>query len=146
MKMLRSLLLTSAMGVCLLGGRSLLAQDVMPPVVVPPGDRDLIRDLKNAPDAVKTLILNFDATRDAYLAQQRALLAQAKGATADERAKIREQLQDNRAAFLAELKTFRTDLRKDLQDLKGKISHAEFKRITDAARDAAKDGGRHKGT
>lgn len=135
------------MGLCLLGGRSLMADDATPPVVVPPdrGDRDLIRDLKNAPDAVKTLILNFDTTRDKYLETQRALLARAKGATADERAKIRAQLQDNRQAFLAELKSFREDLRKDLQALRGEISHREFLRIIDAAKDAARDRERHKG-
>src|SRR5438552_1128245 len=150
MKILRTLLATSAMGICLLAGRTVLADDATPPpVVVPPDrdDRDLNRDLKNAPDAVKTLILNFDATRDAYLVKQRDLLKQLRAATPDERAAIREQLQDNRAAFLALLKTFRQDLRKDLQDLKGKITHREFLRIVDAARDAARDnGGRHRGT
>ena len=143
MKLLRTLLATSAVGICLLGSRTLLADDptTPPPVVVPPDrdDRDLIRDLKNAPEPVKTLIMNFDATRDKYLADQRALLAKLRGATPEERAKIREQLQDNRQAFLAELKSFREDLRKDLQALKGEISHREFLRIIDAARDAARD-------
>lgn len=150
MKLLRNLLLTSAVGVCLLSGRALLADDstTPPPVVVPPDrdDRDLIRDLKNAPDSVKTLIMNFDQVRDDYLKDQQALLAKLKGATKEQREKIREQLQDNRLAFLAELKTFRQDLRKDLKALKDKISHAEFLRILDAARDAAKDHPRHRGT
>jgi hypothetical protein len=126
-----------------------LADGATPPVVVPPdrSDRDLIRDLKNAPDSVKTLIMNFDATRDKYLAQQRALLRQLRSATPEERAKIRAELQENRAAFLTELKDFREDLRKDLRDLRGKISHQEFLRIIEAAGDASRDhGGPHRGT
>ena len=149
MKTIRTLLATSAVGICLLGGRSLLADDppTPPPVVVPPDrdDRDLMRDLKNAPEPVKTLILSFDATRDKYLAEQRTLLKELRGATPDQRAKIREQLQGNRQAFLAELKSFRQDLRKDLQDLKGEISHREVLRILEAARDAARDHERHRG-
>src|SRR5260221_1025893 len=143
MKTLKALLVRSAVGLCLLGGRSLMAQvtTTTPPVVVPPDrdDRDLIRDLKNAPAPVKQLILSFDATRDKFLAEQAELRRKLKGATEEQREKIREQLQDNRAAFLAELKTFRQDLRKDLQSLKGEISHQEFRRILDAARDAARE-------
>src|SRR5437016_1833629 len=124
MKLLKPLLMTSAVALCLLTGRTVLADDstptTTPPVVLPPDrdDRDLMRDLKNVPDPVKSLILNFDETRDKYLADQKALLAKLKGATPEEREKLREQLQANRQAFLAELKTFREDLRKDLQDLK----------------------------
>src|SRR5436305_6195348 len=97
MKIVRTLLITSAVGICLLGGRTVRADDttpVTPPVVVPPDrdDRDLIRDLKNAPEPVKTLIMDFDTTRDRYLADQQALLAKLKGATPDERAAIRQQL------------------------------------------------------
>ena len=150
MKIFRTLLFTSALGLSLLGGRSLVAQDTpTAPVVVPTDrdDRDLIRDLKGAPAPVKALILSFDATRDKFLAEQRELRIKLRKATTEEqREKIREQLQDNRQAFLAQLKDFRQDLRKDLRDLKGKISHAEFERILDAAKDAAKEGQRHKGT
>jgi hypothetical protein len=100
-------------------------------------DRDLLRDLQGAPDNVKTLILAFDQVADKYLMQQRMLLLKLKNATtAEQREAIREQLQDNRQAFLAELKTFRQDLRSDLVALKGKITHAEVLRILDAAKDA----------
>lgn len=143
--------MASALGLCLFGTRSLLAQDTTPttppttpPVVVDKGDIDLLRDLKGAPPEIKNLILNFDTVRDHYLAEQKALLLRLKSATAEQREKIREQLQDNREAFLAELKTFRQELRRDLQDLKDKISHKEFLRIIDAAHDAATDT-RHKG-
>ena len=51
-----------------------------PPVVVPHDDRDLHRDLAGAPDAIKTLIVSFDQTRDKFLAQQAVLLAKLKNA------------------------------------------------------------------
>ena len=127
---------------------ALRAQSTTPPTVVPQDrdDKDLLRDLKGVPDDIKSLILNFDQTADKYLAMQRALLMKLKNATTpEEREAIREQLQDNRQAFLADLKTFRQQLRQDLEALKGKISHAEFRRIIDAARDAAEVGDRHKG-
>ena len=116
-----------------------LAQSTTPPTVVPQDrdDRDLLRDLQGAPDNVKTLILAFDQVADKYLMQQRMLLLKLKNATTPEqRQAIREQLQDNRQAFLAELKTFRQDLRSDLVALKGKITHAEVLRILDAAKGA----------
>jgi hypothetical protein len=151
MKLTKTLLMTGVIGLGLLAGRTLMAQDAggTPPVVVPPQDRvdrDLLRDLRGAPPEVQKLILSFDQTRDKYLAEQRALLAKLRGATADERAKIRQELQANRQAFLAELQTFREDLRKDLKDLTGKISNQEVRRILDAARVAARDRAHHRGS
>ena len=134
---LRTLLLASAIGFTLLGAGTLLAQS--PPVVIGRGD------LKGVPQEVKDLIKKFDGARDTYLITQRELLAQLKGATAEQRDGLRKELQVNRDALLADLKTFRTQLMDELKDLKGKITHQEFKRIIDAARDAATDGARHKG-
>ena len=119
-----------------------------PVVVVPHDDKDLYQDLKGAPPEVRSLIISFDKTRDTYLAKQGLLLIKLKNATtAEEREKIREQLQDNRQAFLDSLKDFRAQLKDELAALKGKISHAEFLRIIDAAHDAATEGGigHHKG-
>ena len=149
---IRTLLVAGAIGFNLLGAvgtRELLAQSsTPPPIVVPPNkdDRGLIKDLKGAPDDVKTLVMSFDSTRDGYLKTQAGLLAQLKSATtAAERDALRKALQANRDAFLAELKTFRTQLMDDLKAVKGKISHAEFQRIITAAHDAATEGARHKG-
>jgi hypothetical protein len=109
-----------------------------PPVEVPRSGNDHAdnRALNNVnvPVEIKKLISDFDGTRDAYLAKQKEIL---KGAA--DRETIRAELQKNRAAFLAELKTFRDTLKQDLQDLKVKINHQEFNRIVDAARDAATD-------
>ena len=109
----------------------------VPPVVVPHDGK-----LAGVPDNIKTLIVNFDQVRDKYLAQQKALLTQLKAATTPaERDQIRQQLQDNRQAFLDALKTFRDQLKDDLTALKGKISHEEFQRILDVAHKVATEGG-----
>jgi hypothetical protein len=120
-----------------------------PPMIVPQegNNGDLKRDLHGVPDNVKNLIVTFDQTRDKYLQQQRLLLVKLhNGATPDEQSQVRQQLQANRQEFLTELKGFREELRTDLQALKGKVSHAEFGRIIDAAHNAAGEGGhRHRG-
>ena len=144
MKTIRYLILTGISVACLCGPRTAWAQaSTTTPVVVPQDG-----NLSGVPADIKTLIKDFAATRDIYLAKQDLLLAKLKTATtATEREAIREQLQDNRQAFLAELQDFRTQLKDDLVALKGKISHAEFLRIIDAAHDAATEGGvgHHKG-
>ena len=139
MKSIRYLILAGITVASLCGPRTAWAQSsATPSVVVVPHDGLL----SGVPDNIKILIKDFAATRDIYLAEQDLLLAQLKTATtAAERAQIREQLQDNRKAFLAELKAFRTQLKEDLAALKGKISHAEFLRIIEAAHDAATEGG-----
>lgn len=141
----RTFLIAAVIGFSLVGTRVILADPT--PVVVPPNqaDRDQIKDLKGAPTDVKNLITSFDTTRDKYLAQQRLLLAKLKGANESQRDQIRTDLQANRDAFLAELKSFRKQLTDELNELKSKISHQEFRRIIDAAHDAVNDGARHKG-
>lgn len=138
---------------CLCGARPAFADPpttaaaVPPPVVVPNGT-SAHSDLGGVPDNIKNLIVGFDQTRDKFLAQQAVLLAKLKNATTDvERDRIRQELQQNRQSFLDALKDFRGQLKDRLAALKGKISHAEFLRIVDAAHDAATEGGyyRHKG-
>jgi|SRR5579862_308537 len=151
MKLFRIWLILAASATSLVCPRSVLAADptVPPPTVVPQDrdDRDLLRDLRGVPDNVKTLIVTFDQTRDRYLQQQRLLLARLHRATTpEEQDQIRQLLQANRSEFITELKSFREDLRADLAALKGKIGHAEFGRIIDAAHSAGNEGGhRHRG-
>jgi hypothetical protein len=144
MKTIRYLILTGMTVVGLCGPRVVWAQaSGTPPAVVP---EDGI--LRGVPEDLKVLIVDFAVTRDKFLAQQDLLLLKLSNATTpEEREKIREQLQDNRQAFLDSLKDFRTQLKDDLEALKGKISHEEFLRIIDAAHDAVTEGGigHHKG-
>jgi hypothetical protein len=149
MKTLRILLTVGAAAVSLICPRTVLAQATTPATVVPQDrdDRDLLRDLKGVPQDLQTLILNFDKQRDQYLLQQRQLLIKLKNATTDaEREAIREKLQANRAEFLADLKSFRQDLKADIKAERANITHGELRRILDAARDAAREGSPiHKG-
>jgi hypothetical protein len=145
MKTIRYLILTGLTVASLCGPRVVGAQTpTPPPVVVVPHDGIL----SGVPEDIKTLIVGFAVSRDKFLAEQDLLLLKLSNATTpEEREKIREQLQDNRQAFLDSLKDFRTELKDDLEALKGKISHEEFLRIIDAAHDAATEGGigHHKG-
>jgi hypothetical protein len=150
MRILRYLILAGMSLASLCAPLTVLAQSnsTPPVVVVPHDDKDLYKDLKGAPKPIQILIVSFDKTRDKYLAEQDLLLIKLKNATTpEEREKIREQLQDNRQAFLDALKDFREQLKDELVALKGKISHQEFLRIIDAAHDAATEGGigHHKG-
>jgi hypothetical protein len=150
MKIVRVVLMVVAAAANLICPCRVFADGAPPPPTVIPQDhnsRDLLRDLKGAPDNVKTLILNFDQVADKYLQQQRLLLLKLKNATtAAQRGAIRDQLQLNRQAFLDELRSFRQELRTDLQDLRGRITHAEVLRILEAAKDATgPTNPRHKG-
>ena len=127
MKLIRFLLVAVA-ALCLLPGATVVQAQSAAAVVAPHDGSD------GLPPVIKTLIASFDTTRDAYLTSQATLLGELKNATTDaQREQIRDALQANRNAFLAELKTFRTDLKDDLAALKSKISHEEFQRIIDAA-------------
>lgn len=130
--------------ICVGAGQRVLGAPptTIPPVSPPSKVQNVGPDLQGVPDNIKTLILGFDQTRDKFLAQQSVLLAKLKGATTDaDRDKIREQLQQNRQAFLDSLKDFRNQLKDQITALKGKISHTEFLRIVDATHDAATEGG-----
>jgi len=137
-------MVAAGLAVVVLSSTGVLRAQTNPPVVVGHGDRDLARDLRGVPDNIKQLIVRFDHIRDKYLADQKALLIQAKNATTqEERDQFRQQLQDNRQKFMEMLQTFRQSLKDDLQALVGKISHEEFLRVIDAAHDAATEGGLH---
>jgi hypothetical protein len=142
MKKIRSIILAGLALAVIFGASAGLAQST-PPVTPAPHN-----GTAGLPADIKALITSFDATRDAYLASQGALLTKLSAATtAAEREAIRDQLQANRTAFLTELKAFRSDLKTDIAALKGKITHAELLRIIDAAYRAATEGGpnHHKG-
>jgi hypothetical protein len=148
MKGLRVLLMVgSAASNLLIAGLGMAGEPGPPPKVVAqdPNDASLQRELKGVPENVKILVLNFAKTRDKFLLQQESLqIRKGKAATPEERERLRAQLQANRQEFLDELKSYQDQLREDLQQLKSKMSHAEFLRVIDAAHGAT-SGSRHKG-
>jgi hypothetical protein len=143
MNNLRSIVSLSAAVLSLIVPRVVLAQattapaaaTTTAPVVTLHGDGTAAQpDLKGVPPDVAKLIVNFNALRDKYLLKQHILLESLQNATTDEqRDTIREQLQDNRQAFLDELSDFRIQLKDELKGLQGRISNAEFLRIIDTA-------------
>jgi hypothetical protein len=144
MKMIRYLILMGMTIAGLCEPRAVRAQT--PPSSPPPPPPTAVvpenGTLTGIPQGIKVLIVDFAVLRDKYLAQQNLLLLKLGNATtATERQQIRDQLEDNRADFMAELKGFRTQLKSDLEALKGKISHEEFLRIINAAYDATHEGG-----
>jgi hypothetical protein len=143
MKIFRSIVSAGALALSLAAPRVGLAQSTTtapstpaPVVSLNNGEASspTATDLKGVPPAVAKLIVNFDALRDRYLLKQHLLLERLKDATTQEqRQAIREQLQDNRQAFLAELADFRTQLKDELKSVQGRVSNAEFLRIIGSA-------------
>jgi hypothetical protein len=130
MKMTRIFGLMIAVGF-LLAGTSVLAggTNTPTPVVIDQSKDNVPSELKE----IKALRTAFEAKRDAYLAAQKALIEKLKGATEEERERIREQLQDNREAFLAALREFREDIRHELAEIKQIIRNHDKDILLDAS-------------
>jgi hypothetical protein len=75
------------------------------------------------PDSVKNdtklqaLLAEAQKAREAFLASQKDLQAKLKGATADEKAAIKEQLKANQQKFLDDTKQLRADIADRLKEL-----------------------------
>lgn len=120
-------------------GTSVLAQSTnpTPPVIVEPGKVPIPAD-------IKVLIAKFEADRSAFLTEQKALWAKLKDATTEaERAAIRQDLQDNRAEFLAEQKQIRQELKHELEELKGKLNNAELARLVNEIKTIVEEHNHH---
>jgi hypothetical protein len=95
------------------------------------------------PDSVKSdtklqaLLAEAQKAREAFLATQKDLLAKIKGATADEKAAIKEQLKANQQKFLDDTKQLRADIADRLKEL-----GVDLKTRGISAGD--KEGGQHK--
>jgi hypothetical protein len=95
-----------------------------PPVVVAGKGKVAI------PTDLQGLVKKFEAERSAYLDLQKALEAKLKNAsTPEERAAVRQTLQENRDVFLSDLKEFRQDLKQELVELKNKLNNTELDRL-----------------
>jgi hypothetical protein len=93
------------------------------------------------PAPIQSLLSDYQAAREKYLARQQALLDKLKGATAAQREQIRAQLQADRQAFLLEVAAFRQQLREEIAELQLKIHNAELNRLLGAGQ----SGTGHKG-
>jgi hypothetical protein len=96
-------------------------------------------------DSVKELLAKAEKSRADYLSKKAELLKGLKGADAQGREQIRNQLRESREQFLAQQREIRADIRKTVQDLKSQLAdHSDIvdhaKEQTKATTKARKDG------
>jgi hypothetical protein len=70
------------------------------------------------PEALKKLVEQYRTDSESFLAGQKDLLKQLKGATAEEKAKIKDTLKANREKFLTDHKELITEIRQQIADIK----------------------------
>ena len=70
---------------------------------------------------VRERLRAFERAREMYLRRQRELEKRLKGATEEEREKIREQLKDRRTAWLEQHRQFKSDLRDRVRELRREL-------------------------
>ena len=89
------------------------------------------------PQVIRDRLLEFEQRREQYLAQQLELVHQLHKVSDAERAQLREQLREQRQAWLEEAKKIREQARARLQEMKKELSnHSE---VIEAAREQARD-------
>lgn len=89
------------------------------------------------PQVIRDRLLEFEQRREQYLAQQLELVHQLHKASDAERAQLREQLREQRQAWLEEAKKIREQARARLQEIKKELSnHGE---VIEAAREQARE-------
>jgi hypothetical protein len=93
------------------------------------------------PEALQKLVDQYRKDSESFLAGQKDLLKQLKGATAEEKAKIKETLKGNREKFLADHKELITEIRQQIADIKKDLKNHD--KPVDAGGDDK--GGRRRG-
>ena len=83
---------------------------------------------------LQELIAAAKTQREAFVAEQKELAKKLRGATADVKDKVKEQLKANREQFLEDTKQLRTDIRERVKEL-----------VTDLKAGNIKDGGKEGG-
>jgi hypothetical protein len=100
------------------------------PVVIPPAAKPQGRNLPEPParpdrhapsEAVKDLVRDFQAARQAFLNQQKELQRQLKHATREDREAIRKQLKENLQIWLEQQKAQLQELRDQARDLRSNL-------------------------
>ncbi len=132
MKQFRQLIVLAAVAIALAPFNTLRADDKVKPE--PPGksqdgkgnvrDRGLeiprlgVPPKVELPEALKKLVEQYRTDSESFLASQKDLLKQLKGATAEEKAKIKDTLKANREKFLTDHKELITEIRQQIADIK----------------------------
>ncbi|HYT58779.1 MAG TPA: hypothetical protein VEL06_01325 [Haliangiales bacterium] len=87
------------------------------------------------PPEVKLQLLRFEKFREAYLNRQQDLLRKMRGATDDDRARIRAQLQALRDEWLQRTRAFREEARARIRELQDELPRYR-EALTDARQNA----------
>jgi hypothetical protein len=114
------------------GGTPVLSVDGLTSVARP--DRP---ERMSLPQDIRDRVQSFERRREAYLAEQKELARQLRGASDEDRQRIRDLIRDRREAWLEEAKKFREEARKRLDELKRELPR--YQEALDAARERATD-------
>ena len=74
------------------------------------------------PPDMKGLVDSFQAQAQEYIKKQRELVKQIKGATADDKQRVLDQIKSNRKNFLDQTKEIRNDIKERIKELKRNIN------------------------
>ena len=76
------------------------------------------------PADLKALVDKYQDAAKKFAADQKDLIAQIRGASEEDKAKLKEQLKSNRDKFLEDTKQLRADIREQVRDLRAKLKES----------------------
>jgi hypothetical protein len=120
-------------------GRVLRPANVLDPAVTgPTAVRPERPEQQRLPLDLRERVASFEKVREAYLAEQRELLRRLRGASEEDRDRIRELIKSRRDAWLEQARQFRQEARERLAELRSGALQSH-KEALDAARDSARE-------
>ena len=103
----------------------------------PVGGRPSRSERPDFPPELKLRLRSFESLRETYLARQEELLKKWRGATDQDRERLRAQLQVLREEWLDKARAFKEETRTRVEELKGELP--KYREALDAARENALD-------
>jgi len=105
------------------------------PIASPTGPRPPRSERPDFPPELKLRLRSFEGLREIYLARQAELVKKWRGATDQDRERLRAQLLVLREEWLDKARAFREETRTRLEEMKGELS-TKYREILDEARQA----------
>jgi hypothetical protein len=108
-----------------------------PESMAPTAARPERPEQQRLPQDLRDRLASFEKVREAYLTEQRELLRKLRGATDEDRDRIRELIKSRREAWLEQARRFREEAKERMAELRDALpSHKE---ALEAARDNARE-------
>ena len=107
------------------------------PINSPTGVRPSRSERPDFPPELKLRLRSFESLRETYLARQEELRKKWRGATDQDRERLRAQLQGLRDEWLDKARAFKEKTRTRVEELKGELP--KYREALDAARESALD-------